>query len=74
MRTFKGLENEDTHKILEEFHVGCSGMKLDVITEDYIKLSLFPFSVQDVAKEWMYDLPFGSITSRSELVKKFIEK
>ena len=49
-------------------------MKPHAITEDQIKLRAFPFSVQDAAKEWLYDLPSGSITSWNELAKLFLEK
>ena len=41
--TFRGLENEDPHKFLKEFHVVCSGMKPHAVTEDQIKLRAFPF-------------------------------
>nr|KAJ0222796.1 hypothetical protein LSAT_V11C200078700 [Lactuca sativa] len=66
---FIGLENEDPHKFLKEFHVVCSGIKPHAITEDRIKLRAFPFSLQDSARKWLYELPFGSITTWTELVK-----
>nr|KAJ0185846.1 hypothetical protein LSAT_V11C900459030 [Lactuca sativa] len=71
---FRGLENEDSHKFLKEFLVVCSGMKPHAVTEDQIKLRAFPFSVQDAANEWLYDLPSGSITSWNKLAKLFLEK
>nr|KAJ0212399.1 hypothetical protein LSAT_V11C400221670 [Lactuca sativa] len=72
--TFGGLENEDPHKFLKEFHVVCSGMKPHAVTEDQIKLRAFPFSHQDSAREWLYELPSGSITTWTELAKLFLEK
>ncbi|XP_023748966.1 uncharacterized protein LOC111897240 [Lactuca sativa] len=49
-------------------------MKPHVVTEDQIKLRAFPFSLQDSAREWLYDLPSGSITTWTELAKLFLEK
>ena len=48
---FRGVENEDPHKFLKDFHVVCSGMKPHNITEDQIKLRAFPFAVQDSARD-----------------------
>ncbi|KAF5804656.1 putative retrotransposon gag domain, aspartic peptidase domain superfamily [Helianthus annuus] len=71
---FRGLENEDPHKFLKEFHVVCSGMKPHNVTEDQIKLRAFPFALQDSAKEWLYYLPPGSVTTWNELAKLFLDK
>nr|KAJ0227398.1 hypothetical protein LSAT_V11C100046190 [Lactuca sativa] len=49
-------------------------MKPHVVTEDQIKLRAFPFSLQDSAREWLYELPSGSITTWTELAKLFLEK
>ncbi|KAL0286860.1 UNVERIFIED_CONTAM: hypothetical protein Sradi_7138400 [Sesamum radiatum] len=43
--TFRGLAGEDPHKHLKEFHVVCSGMRPQGITEEQIKLRAFPFSL-----------------------------
>ncbi|KAK1427528.1 hypothetical protein QVD17_16215 [Tagetes erecta] len=72
--TFRGLENEDPHKFLKEFHVVCSGMKPHNVTEDQIKLRAFPFALQDSAKEWLYYLPPGSVTTWNELARLFLDK
>ncbi|KAK9063928.1 hypothetical protein SSX86_017800 [Deinandra increscens subsp. villosa] len=71
---FRGLENEDPHKFLKEFHVVCSGMKPHNVTEDQIKLRAFPFALQDSAKEWLYYLPPGSVTTWNDLAKLFLDK
>ncbi|KAL0413444.1 UNVERIFIED_CONTAM: hypothetical protein Sradi_1546100 [Sesamum radiatum] len=55
--TFRGLAGEDPHKHLKEFHVVCSGMRPQGITEEQIKLRAFPFSLGDKAKDWLYSLP-----------------
>ncbi|KAK5833163.1 hypothetical protein PVK06_016977 [Gossypium arboreum] len=41
--TFRGLQNENPHKYLKEFHTVCLNMKPQGVTEDQIKLS-FPAS------------------------------
>ena len=72
--TFRGLAGEDPHKHLKEFHVVCSSMKPQGISEEQIKLRAFPFSLADLAKDWLYYLPSGSITSWNELKRMFLEK
>ncbi|KAF7841831.1 uncharacterized protein G2W53_004129 [Senna tora] len=49
---FRGLMNEDTYQHLEEFHVVCSSMKSEIVTEEQIMLRAFPFSLDGAAKEW----------------------
>ena len=72
--TFHGLAGEDPHKHLKEFHVVCTSMKPTGVTEEQIKLRAFPFSLKDLAKDWLYYLPFGSITTWNEMKKLFLEK
>ncbi|KAL0408331.1 UNVERIFIED_CONTAM: hypothetical protein Sradi_1767500 [Sesamum radiatum] len=43
--TFRGLAGEDPHKHLKEFHVVCSGMRPQGVTEEQVKLRAFPFSL-----------------------------
>ncbi|KAL2228604.1 UNVERIFIED_CONTAM: hypothetical protein Sindi_1840100 [Sesamum indicum] len=70
---FRGLAGEDPHKHLKEFHVVCSGMRPQGVTEEQVKLRAFPFSLGDKAKDWLYSLPSGSIVSWNELKKLFLE-
>ncbi|XP_068636081.1 uncharacterized protein [Aristolochia californica] len=72
--TFHGLAGEDPHKHLKEFHVVCTSMIPMEITEEQIKLRAFPFSLKDSAKDWLYYLPFGSITTWNEMKRLFLEK
>ncbi|KAF7832409.1 uncharacterized protein G2W53_014742 [Senna tora] len=71
---FRGLANEDPYNHLKKFHVVCSSMKPDKITEDQIKLRAFPFSLEDAAKKWLFYLPAGSITSWEQMMKSFLER
>ena len=72
--SFHSLSGEESHKHIQEFDVVCSSMKLPRITEEQIKLRAFPFSLKDAAKDWLYYLPAGSITTWAQLKKKFLEK
>ncbi|KAH9679091.1 protein kinase domain-containing protein [Citrus sinensis] len=71
---FHGFAGEDPHKHLKEFHVVCSSIRPQGVTEEQIKLCAFPFSVDGLAKDWLYYLPPGSITTWNGLKKQFLEK
>ncbi|XP_074559886.1 uncharacterized protein LOC141815923, partial [Curcuma longa] len=71
---FQGLSGEDPNRHLHEFHVVCSTMKPQGISEEDIKLRAFPFSLTGVAKDWLYYLPTGHVTSWIEMKKAFLEK
>ncbi|RDX82863.1 hypothetical protein CR513_36297, partial [Mucuna pruriens] len=51
---FHGFSREDPHKHLKEFHVVCSTMRPQGISEDYIKMKAFPFSLDGAANDWLY--------------------
>jgi len=48
-------------------------MRPTTVIEEYIKLKAFPFSLQDVAKNWLYCLPLGSINTWETLKRLFLE-
>ncbi|KAJ9543915.1 hypothetical protein OSB04_023622 [Centaurea solstitialis] len=72
--SYHGLENEDPNKHLKEFHVVCLSMKPHEVTEDLIKLKAFPFSLKDRAKDWLYSLPSGSVTTWNQMARLFLDK
>ncbi|KAJ9542483.1 hypothetical protein OSB04_028989 [Centaurea solstitialis] len=72
--SYHGLENEDPNKHLKEFHVVCLSMKPHEVTEDLIKLKAFPFSLKDRAKDWLYSLPPGSVTTWNQMARLFLDK
>ena len=72
--TFHGFAREDPNKHLTEFHVVSSRMTPTEVTEEQIKLQAFPFSLADSAKEWLYYLPFGAITTWNGMKKAFLER
>ncbi|XP_052204029.1 uncharacterized protein LOC127809305 [Diospyros lotus] len=61
--TFRGLTGEDPHKHLKKFHVVCSSLKPQGVTEEQIKLRAFPLSLADTAKDWLFYLPSSSVTT-----------
>ncbi|XP_074572638.1 uncharacterized protein LOC141829123 [Curcuma longa] len=71
---FQGLSGEDPNRHLHEFHIVCSTMKPQGISEEDIKLRAFPFSLTGVAKDWLYYLPTGHVSSWIEMKKAFLEK
>ena len=72
--TFHSFVGEDPNKHLKEFHVVCSSTKSTGISEDQVKLRAFLFSLADSAKEWLYYLPSGTVTTWNEMKKLFLEK
>ncbi|KAF1858803.1 hypothetical protein Lal_00013726 [Lupinus albus] len=71
---FNGLAGQDPHKHLKEFHIVCSTMKPHDVMEDHICLKAFPHSLEGPAKDWLYYLAPGSITSWGDLKRSFLGK
>ena len=72
--TFNGFVGEDPNKHLNEFHVVCSSMKPTKISEEQVKLRVFPFFLAYSAEKWLYYLPYGTIITWNEMKKLFLEK
>ncbi|XP_016652564.1 PREDICTED: uncharacterized protein LOC103343534 [Prunus mume] len=49
-------------------------IKIHGIDDEEIKMRLFPFSLKDKAKSWLYSLPNASIRTWDELSNKFLQK
>ncbi|XP_051116119.1 uncharacterized protein LOC127241232 [Andrographis paniculata] len=49
-------------------------MKPPGITEKQIKLRVFPFSLKDAAKDWLFNLPARSVTTWMDMKRKFLER
>nr|KYP33181.1 hypothetical protein KK1_045989 [Cajanus cajan] len=71
---FHGRAGGDPHKHLKEFHIVCSTMRPHNVPEDHIYLKAFSFSLEDLAKDWLYYLAPGSITSWDDLKRVFLKK
>ncbi|CAN6581514.1 unnamed protein product [Malus baccata var. baccata] len=71
---FHGFSTEDANKHLMEFHVVCSGMRPANVDEEQVKLRAFPFTLEAKAKEWLYNLPLGSMNTWNQVKQGFLEQ
>ena len=71
--TYYGSNGEDPNKFLSEFHVVCSSMKRMTASDDVFKLRAFPFALKDAAKDWLYYLSSGCITTWMDMKRCFLE-
>ncbi|CAN6695172.1 unnamed protein product [Malus baccata var. baccata] len=65
---------EDPNKHLKEFEVVCSSMTPVNVDESILKMKAFPFSLQEKAKDWLYELAPGTVTSWESMKRAFLEK
>jgi len=49
-------------------------MRLQNISEDALRMRLFPFSLKDKAKYWLNSLETNSITSWAQMQHEFLKK
>ncbi|XP_073018256.1 uncharacterized protein [Primulina eburnea] len=71
---FAGTAVSDPHVHLRTFLEITDTVKIDNVSDDIIRLRLFPFSLRDQARGWLQSLPLGSITTWEELATKFLAK
>ena len=71
---FGGASTEDPNMHMRNFIEICDTFKINGVSEDAIKLRLFPFSLRDKAKGWLHSLPVGSILTWEDLAQKFLTK
>ncbi|XP_050141098.1 uncharacterized protein LOC126617072 [Malus sylvestris] len=65
---------EDPNKHLKEFEVVCSSMTPVTVDGSILKMKAFPFSLMDKAKDWLYELAPGTVTSWESMKRAFLEK
>ncbi|KAF7844320.1 uncharacterized protein G2W53_001225 [Senna tora] len=70
--SFYGLSSENPYKHIDEFLEVCSTFKLPNVSEDAIRLRLFPFSLKDKAKHWLTTR--DNITTWDQMSKEFLKK
>jgi hypothetical protein len=71
---FRGSENEDPYDHVRTFKEVCDLIKSPNSPIDLVRLRLFPFSLHDKAKAWLYNLRPESITSWEMMQSKFYHK
>ena len=69
---FSGSPLDDPNIHLVMFLEICDTVKMNGVTEDTIRLRLFPFSLRDKARGWLQSLQLGRITSRQDMAEKFL--
>ncbi|CAN6557345.1 unnamed protein product [Malus baccata var. baccata] len=71
---YHGLSMEDPNKHLKEFEVVCSSMTPINVDGSILKMKAFPFSLMEKAKDWLYELAPGTVTSWESMKQAFLEK
>ena len=71
---FHGLLSENLNMHLTNFIEVCDTIKYNGVTEEALKLRLFPLSLGDRANHWLTSQPPDSITSWNNLVQMFLTK
>ncbi|XP_040375186.1 uncharacterized protein LOC121052996 [Rosa chinensis] len=71
---YMGSPSEDPNVHIREFLDICKLQTIQHLPPEGLRLLLFPFSLKDDAKRWLYSLPAGIITSWDEMVKKFLKQ
>ncbi|CAN6720968.1 unnamed protein product [Malus baccata var. baccata] len=71
---YHGLSMEEPNKHLKEFEVVCSSMTPIYVDGSILMMKAFPFSLMDKAKDWLYELAPGTVTSWESMKRAFLEK
>ncbi|GKC26219.1 reverse transcriptase domain-containing protein [Tanacetum coccineum] len=69
---FHGFERDDPHSHIRWFNKITSTLKYKNVPQDAIKLMLFLFSLEEVARIWLEKEPPHSIHTWEDLVSKFV--
>nr|GEX42078.1 reverse transcriptase domain-containing protein [Tanacetum cinerariifolium] len=71
---FHGLSGDDANKHLNKFVQVIQSIKVNEVTNDALRLYLFPHSLTHHATAWFDRLPRNSITTFKQMAKKLLEK
>ena len=71
---FHGLPSENPNAHLTSFIEVCDTVKYNGVTEEALRMRMFPLSLSDRAKHWLTSQPPDFIISWNDLVHKFMTK
>ncbi|KAK8685965.1 hypothetical protein V6N13_124993 [Hibiscus sabdariffa] len=71
---FGGSPAENARQHLKSFLEICNSFKIHGVSNDVLKLKLFPYSLTDKARAWLNNLQPGSLLSWTELCRSFLAK
>ncbi|KAK8562378.1 hypothetical protein V6N12_010461 [Hibiscus sabdariffa] len=71
---FGGTPAENARQHLKSFLEICNSFKIHGVSNDVLKLKLFPYSLTDKARAWLNNLQPGSLQSWTELCQSFLAK
>ncbi|KAL8105545.1 hypothetical protein AgCh_029364 [Apium graveolens] len=68
------IQSSIFHPAIQANTFEINTFKYNGVTDEAIKLRLFPLSLRDKAKDWLHSEPAGSITTWQDLAQKFLVK
>lgn len=71
---FHGLDSKSPYLHLREFDEVCATLHYNNVTEDVVRLELFPFSLKEKAKAWLHSLRPMTISTWQEMIREFLKK
>nr|GEU64292.1 reverse transcriptase domain-containing protein [Tanacetum cinerariifolium] len=71
---FHGLSGDDANKHLDKFLHVTQSIKVNGVTDDALRLYLFPYSLTHHATAWFDRLPTNSINTFEQMAKMFLGK
>nr|GEV54401.1 reverse transcriptase domain-containing protein [Tanacetum cinerariifolium] len=69
---FHGLPGDDANRHIDKFLEVTQHMKQNGVSNDALRLSLFPYSLMHYATVWYDHLPRNSIQSFDDMMRKFL--
>ena len=71
---FYGMMNEDPNDHITNFLEICDTPKYNGVSNDALRLRLFPFTLKDKARAWLKSQPPSSFTNWDDLARAFLAK
>ncbi|GJQ90582.1 hypothetical protein Tco_0001721 [Tanacetum coccineum] len=72
--TFNGANGENVFEHINKFLDVVGPIKINGVSQDRFRLSIFPISLASAAGEWFKKDCIGSVTTWDDLVEKFVQK